>query len=243
MNKIKYKKVNWLEYDETNEIKKNVIERKTKRGRRGTKNKRAPVAQQGCQVQSGVGRQDSQGAVTGGESWETCVSCLPRLQTTSLCFTGPFFPSTHRQPPPPSTLHHPEKTQRGYLNLRAERGYKQKRRWWGRSRSVAEDGDRLSAQKRVKEKWERAKEREGEEKTWEREEKILKKKKSQTKHNFGIWKENNGSKPSYCLVWARGDAQYYGLIHIFYIPLVKWLAADYIQLQKRNVPLPTCKQE
>lgn len=113
MNKIKYKKVNWLEYDETNEIKKNVIERKTKRGRRGTKNKRAPVAQQGCQVQSGVGRQDSQGAVTGGESWETCVSCLPRLQTTSLCFTGPFFPSTHRQPPPPSTLHHPEKNTTG----------------------------------------------------------------------------------------------------------------------------------
>lgn len=112
MNKIK-RKMNQLEYDETNEIKRSVIERKTKRGRRGTKNKRAAVAQQGCQVQSGVGRQDSQGAVTGGESWETCVSCLPRLQTTSLCFTGPFFPSTHRQPPPPSTLHHPEKNTTG----------------------------------------------------------------------------------------------------------------------------------
>lgn len=108
------RKVNKLEYDQKNERKEGVIERKTKRGRRGTNNKRAAVAQRGCQVQSGVGRQDSQGAVTGGESWETCVSCLPRLQTTSLCFTGPFFPSTHRQPPlQPSTLHHPEKNTTG----------------------------------------------------------------------------------------------------------------------------------
>ena len=112
------------------------MEGETQRGRGGTNNKRAAVAQRGCQVQSGVGRQDSQGAATGGESWETCVSCLPRLQTTSLCFTGPFFPSAHRQPPPPppppptpppttihatnqpthpppSTLHHPEKNTTG----------------------------------------------------------------------------------------------------------------------------------
>lgn len=75
-----------------------------RKGRKETNNMRAAVAQRGCQVQSGVGRQDSQGAVTGGESWETCVSCLPRLQTTSLCFTGPFFPSTHRQPP---SIHSP----------------------------------------------------------------------------------------------------------------------------------------
>ena len=99
------------------------MERETQRGKGGTNNKRAAVAQRGCQVQSGVGRQDSQGAVTGGESWETCVSCLPRLQTTSLCFTGPFFPSAHRQPPPrprthppPPTLHHhPEKEHNGAL--------------------------------------------------------------------------------------------------------------------------------
>lgn len=73
------------------------------------------MAQQGCQVQSGVGWQDNQGALTGGESWETCVSCLIRLQTTSLCFTGPFFPLYSPPAPPPtpttapSTLHHPKK--------------------------------------------------------------------------------------------------------------------------------------
>ena len=108
------------EQDQTKRRNRSVTERNTKRGRRGTKYKRAAVAQRGCQVQSGVGQQDSQGAATGGESWETCVSCLLRLQTTSLCFTGPFFPSTHCQPPsqtspPPTAPHHPEKNTRGYL--------------------------------------------------------------------------------------------------------------------------------
>lgn len=103
--------MNKLKHDQTDGGTASGMERKTKRKRKRTNNKWAAVAQRGCQVQSGVGRQDSQGAVTGGESWETCVSCLPRLQTTSLCFTGPFFPSTHRQypPSPPSTLHHTKK--------------------------------------------------------------------------------------------------------------------------------------
>lgn len=60
--------------------------------RRGTRSAGAAAARRGCQLQSAAGRQDSQRAATGGESWETCVSCLPRRQTTSLCFTGPFFP-------------------------------------------------------------------------------------------------------------------------------------------------------
>lgn len=139
MNKAREK------YDQKNERKESVIERKTKRGRRGTNNKRAAVAQRGCQVQSGVGRQDSQGAVTGGESWETCVSCLPRLQTTSLCFTGPFFPPTHRQPPPPTPIHPlsttPKKTQRGYLHTcERERGVTN-RRGDGGGEAEANDGE------------------------------------------------------------------------------------------------------
>lgn len=117
------KRVNKLKCDQTNERKDGVIERK----RSGTNNKPAAVAQQGCQVQSGVGRQDRQGAATRGESWETCVSCLLCLQTTSLCFTGPFFPSTHCQRlPSSSTLHHPKKKTKkkmGYLHLHAEKGF------------------------------------------------------------------------------------------------------------------------
>lgn len=84
-------------------IKIRVEHRKRhKEVRGGTRSAGAAVARQGCQLQSAAGRQDSQGAATGGESWETCVSCLPRRQTTSLCFTGPFPPtppSAHRQPP------------------------------------------------------------------------------------------------------------------------------------------------
>lgn len=145
------RKRNQLEHDENNEWKQIVAERKTKRGRGGTNSSRAAVAQRGCQLQSGVGWQDSQGAVTGGESWETCVSCLPRRQTTSLCFTGPFPPSTHRRHPPTRslTIHHPEKKnkkkqnmQQGYLHTCSE----------GLQTGKEMEGE---TQRRMKERWER----------------------------------------------------------------------------------------
>lgn len=60
----------------------------------------AAGAQCGCHPQSAVGQHDSQGAATGGESWEICVSCLPCQQTTPLCFTGPFPPFTLNNRPP-----------------------------------------------------------------------------------------------------------------------------------------------
>lgn len=62
----------------------------------------ATGAQWGCQPQSAVSQHDSERAATGGESCEICVSCLPCQQTTPLCFTGPFPPSSTLNDRPPT---------------------------------------------------------------------------------------------------------------------------------------------
>lgn len=105
--------------------------------RGGTRSAGAAAARRGCQLQSAAGRQDSQGAATGGESWETCVSCLPRRQTTSLCFTGPSPPhfcsppATPRLPPRNPPLHRKKKQKKKEkaraTSIRARRGYKQEK--------------------------------------------------------------------------------------------------------------------
>lgn len=134
------------------------MERETQRGKGGTNNKRAAVPQRGCQVQSGVGRQDSQGAVTGGESWETCVSCLPRLQTTSLCFTGPFFPSAHRQPPPrprthpPTSIHPPPPPRKEHNGATSIRAASRLQGWRGRGKGERRRDERVGEGAEVRER-------------------------------------------------------------------------------------------
>lgn len=131
--------------------------------RGGTKSAGAAAARRGCQLQSAAGRQDSQGAATGGESWETCVSCLPRRQTTSLCFTGPFFPpfcSPPATPRLPLEIHRStdrkknekkERKSQSYLHTCTPRLQTREGRGGGRSGNEGEewrdeDGDRKVGQ-------------------------------------------------------------------------------------------------
>lgn len=101
------------------------------------------MAQQGCQPQSGVGWQDSQGAVTGESPGRVAFpACLAGRQP--LFVLPAIFPPllTAGYPPPTPISYHPpprqkknkKKTCNKATSIRAPRSYKQGRRWRRKSR-------------------------------------------------------------------------------------------------------------
>ena len=153
------------------------------------------------------------GESPGRLAFPACLACRQPLFVLLALFSPLHTPT---QPPTPTGSPAPlwkKKTHNGgHLPVCVSRGgYKQKRSWLGRGwkgkrrevidKQTEADGDWASKYT------EKARRRKRGENIEAREEENDEKKQSQTKHNLGICKENNGSKLSYCLVLAGVDAQ------------------------------------
>lgn len=138
------RKGNKLEYDQKNERKESVIERKTKKeGEEGQITSGLPWLSGAVRFNlvwaGSIAKEQWLGESPGRLAFPACLACRQPL----FVLLALFSPLDTTSPHPPIHSPPPWKKHNGATSIRAERGYKRERRWSGEK------------QRQMKERWER----------------------------------------------------------------------------------------